>query len=60
MQFSNSLWALSPFETKQIADVVVVGGSASLVHGYVNVRTNVTAMNAVVEVAVNISDGEVP
>jgi hypothetical protein len=44
-----------PFETKRIADIVVMGAVPKNVNGYVNIRTNMTAMNAVVRVAVDIS-----
>ena len=54
----NRLWKLPPYETKPIVDIVVLSSVPNLVHGYVNVRTNVSALDAVVEVSVDVSESK--
>lgn len=40
-------------------DVVMVSGSPTSVRGYVHLRTNLSSMNAIIEVAINVTDGMV-
>jgi hypothetical protein len=51
------VWEVPPYEAKQIGDIVVISSSPKKFRGYVSVRTNVSQLDAVVPVDVDVSGG---
>ena len=52
---SSKGWIIMPYETRKIADIIVLAAEPRIVDGYIKIRTNTTTMDSVLRVSVDVN-----